>query len=226
MTPDTDDETDRAASVRDAVDDATEEERVPDIPAEAVNEAERLTRLARAAAERAGGDEDDAPPETPAEAEVYRDRRDELVAEYDYETRIREEDDTLVLYPEEWLEDGVVQFDRIENTDRGVEVNLSGAGDPERWRDVADHNEELVAAVAAEYGETHAANARAFAAFMSNHYAKEIERATTDEVTEFLEEYYPRNAWPSETEASLVEESVENLFAVAGVETATVENGR
>lgn len=187
-----------------------DDERVPDIPADAVDEAERLTRLARAAERR----EDDAATE---EANVYRTRREELVAEHDYETRIRDEDDTLVLYPEEWLEDGVVQLDRVENTDRGVEVTLSGPGDPEHWQEVADHNDDLVAAVADD-APAHEANAEAVAAFASNHYAKEIEKLTAEEVREFLGEYYPRNAWPSDTQASLIEESVRKLFAAAETE--------
>ncbi|MEF8800753.1 MAG: hypothetical protein V5A38_05955 [Halolamina sp.] len=230
MTPDRDtDAASRAEAVRDAVDDETEtdEERIPDIPEDAVREAERLTRLARATAQREAGGQEDAPErpaEAPSEADIYRERREALVADHEYESRIREEDDTLVLYPEEWLEDGVVQFDRIEETDRGVEVSLSGAGDPEQWRDVADHNDALVDAVAEEYGEAHAANARAFATFMNNHYAKEIERATADEVTEFLDEYYPRNSWPSEMEASLVEESVKKLFSVADTERTVVSS--
>ncbi|NHX35417.1 hypothetical protein G9C84_02970 [Halolamina sp. R1-12] len=183
---------------------------MPDIPADAVDEAERLTRLARAADRRG----DDAAAE---EASVYRERRDDLVAEHDYETRIRDEDDTLVLYPEEWLEDGVVQLDRIEETDRGVEVTLSGPGDPERWQEVADHNDDLVAAVADDAPE-HEANARALAAFASNHYAKPLEKLTAEEVREFLDEYYPRNAWPSEAQASLIGESVRKLFAAADTE--------
>jgi hypothetical protein len=230
MTPDRDtDATARAEAVRDAVDDETEtdEERIPDIPEDAVREAERLTRLARAAERREPGGQAGAterPADAPSEADVYRERRAELVGVHEYESRIRAEDDTLVLYPQEWLADGVVQFDRIEETDRAVEVSLSGAGDPEQWRDVADHNEALADAVAEEHGETHGANARAFAAFMSNHYAKEIERATADEVTEFLEEYYPRNSWPSETEAALVEESVKKLFSVADTKRPVLDS--
>ena len=187
-----------------------EEERVPDIPADAVDETERLTRLARAAERR----EDDAAAE---EASVYRNRREELVETHDYETRLRDEDDTLVLYPEEWLEDGVVQLDRVEETDRAVEISLSGPGDPEHWQEIADHNDELVETVAEESPD-HEANARAIAAFASNHYAKPVEKLTAEEVELFLDEYYPRNAWPSETDASLVEASVRKLFAAADSE--------
>jgi hypothetical protein len=190
--------------------DGGNEERVPDIPADAVDEAERLTRLARAAERR----DDDAAAE---EASVYRERREELVTDHDYETRIRDEDDTLVLYPEEWLEDGVVQLDRVENTDRGVEVTLSGPGDPERWQEIADHNDDLVDAVA-EAAPEHEANARALATFASNHYAKPAEKLTAEEVQVFLDDYYPRNAWPSEADASLIEASVRKLFVAAGAE--------
>lgn len=194
---------------------AEPDERIPDIPEDAVAEAERLTRLARAAEERQGetasGFEDDAL----AEAEAYREQRETLVADHEYESRIREEDDTLVLYPEEWLEDGVVQFDRIEETERAVELQLSGAGDPEQWQEIAAYNDALAETVAEEYGDAHGANASAFATFVSNHYAKQVERVTPDEVQVFLTEYYPRNAWPSEAEASLVEESVQKMFAVA-----------
>lgn len=209
-----------------------DEERVPDIPAEAVDEAERLTRLARAAERRADADNDDAAEsqrlssanqkseisdDAAEEAELYRERRTELAADHDYEDRIRDEDDTLVLYPEEWLEDGIVQFDRIEETDRAVEVNLSGPGDPEHWQEVADHNDALVDAVA-ESAPTHEANARAFTDFASNHYAKPAEDLTAEEVREFLEEYYPRNVWPDEADASLVDESVRKVYEAADSE--------
>ncbi|WP_411907620.1 hypothetical protein, partial [Salmonella enterica] len=72
------------------------DDRVPDVPAEVVDEAERLTRLARQT-------------EDEAAAAFYRDRRDELVDGHDYVPRLRDEDDTLVLYPEEWMDDGTVQ---------------------------------------------------------------------------------------------------------------------
>ncbi|GAB3414484.1 hypothetical protein GCM10027435_09480 [Haloparvum alkalitolerans] len=170
-------------------------ERVPDIPRDAVTEAERLTRLARDAVDDAA-------------ATAYRERRDELVAAHDYEPRIREEDDTLVLYPAEWVEDGTVQFDRIEDTDRGVEVSLSGPGDAERYEEVASHNDAVADRIEREHGAAHAANVRAFGAFMANHYVKELDRATLDERAEFLEEYYPRNVWPDEEQRAVVEESL------------------
>uniref|UniRef100_UPI000678F5D8 DUF7108 domain-containing protein n=1 Tax=Halobellus rufus TaxID=1448860 RepID=UPI000678F5D8 len=169
---------------------ATEE-----IPAEVVEESERLTRLVEEAAVE--------------EAEAaYRERRDELVDEHDFTARVREEDDTLVLYPEEWVDDGVVQFDRIDDTDRAVEVSLSGPDHGADWDAVEEANQAIVEAIEAEYGPDHAANVRTFADFMGNHYLKRVDEATADEREEFLTEYYPRNAWPSKEQESIVAESV------------------
>lgn len=166
-----------------------------EVPEEVVSEAERLTRLASDAA-------------VEAEAEVYRDRRESVVAEHDFVPRVREADDTLVLYPEEWVEDGVIQVGGIEDTDRAVEVSLSGPDHGAEWEAVEADNEAIVEAVAEAHGRTHAANVRAFADFMGNHYLKRVDDATDAEREEFLTEYYPRNAWPSAEQAAVVEESL------------------
>jgi hypothetical protein len=167
------------------------------LPEEVIDEAERLTRLAREAVDE-------------SEATLYREARGEILAKHDYTARVREEDDdVLVLYPEEWVEDGTVYPERIEDIDRGIERPLSGAGDPDDWEAVREHNEAIVEEVAAEYDERHAANAQALADFMNNHYAKPIEQATDAELAEFLDEYYPRNVWPTDDQKAVVEESVE-----------------
>ncbi|MFA1610558.1 DUF7108 domain-containing protein [Halobellus rubicundus] len=166
-----------------------------EVPDDVVEEAERLTRLA-----------DEAAVEDAAEA--YRDRRDDLVADHDFTARVRDEDDTLVLYPEEWVEDGTVQFDRIDDTDRAVEVSLSGPDHGAEWDAIEERNEAIVDAIEAAHGPDHAANVRAFADFMGNHYLKAVDDATRDEREEFLTEYYPRNAWPSKKQESIVAESV------------------
>ncbi|WP_192498292.1 DUF7108 family protein [Halorussus halophilus] len=182
---------------------ATGEEATGDeeIPQETVEEAERLTRLARDAV-------DD------AEAETYLEDRDELVAEHEFAVRVREDDtnDVLVLHPEEWVEDGRIRVERVEDTDRAVEIRLDGPGDPEDWEAVDAHNAEVADRVHEEHGEVHGENARAFADFMSNHYARPVESATSGEVEEFLNEYYPRNAWPSKKQRKAVGESVELVF--------------
>jgi hypothetical protein len=66
--------------------------------------------------------------------------------------------------------------------------------------------------VAGEHGAVHGANARALADFASNHYAKPIEDLTGGERAEFLEEYFPRNAFPTDDQKAVVEESVRLVF--------------
>jgi len=166
-----------------------------ELPDDVVAEAERLTRLAR----RASGEE----------AAAYRRDRDERLAEYGYTARIREEDDTLVCYPTEWLdEDGQVRTEWIEDISRGVERPLSGPGDPDDWDAVATHNRDIAARTAEKHGEPHGETARALAAFASNHYAKPIEALTEAELAEFREEYFPRNAWPSDEQRETLSLSI------------------
>ncbi|MFC7081035.1 DUF7108 family protein [Halorussus caseinilyticus] len=185
----------------DTSDDAPPNDELPDAT---VERAERLTRLARDAV-------DD------AEADAYREERAELLADHDFTARVREEDtgSTLVLHPDEWVEDGTIRTDRIEDTDRAVEVSLSGPGNPDEWEEVEDHNRELTQRVREAHGDVHGDNADAFADFMGNHYARPMESATSGEVEEFLAEYFPRNAWPTEKQRTVVEESIDLVFEVA-----------
>jgi len=173
-------------------------------PDDAVDEAERLTRLAR----RVGDDE---------EAAAYRERRDRLLAEHDYEARVREDDDgdTLVCYPAEWLDDGTVRVERIEDTDRAAERPLSRGGEAEEWESVEEHNRRLVESVRKAYGDAEAANARAFADFMGNHYSRRMETATEAELREFEQQYYPRNVWPTDEQRDLLERSLRAVFEIA-----------
>lgn len=167
-----------------------------ELPGDVVSEAERLTRLAREAVDE-------------NEAEAYREARADLLADHDFEARVREENrDTLVLYPSEWVVDGTVHPDRIEDIDRGIERPLEGPGEADEWETIAEHNHEIAEAVAEEHGEVHGANAHAMADFASNHYAKPIGDLTREEREEFLTEYFPRNAFPSDDQKAVVEESV------------------
>jgi hypothetical protein len=104
-----------------------------DLPDPVIDEAERLTRLARDAI-------DD------AEARAYRENRDATLADYGYTARVREDDtrDVLVYHPEEWIEDGQIHPERVEDIDRGVERPLSGPGESADWDVVAEHNDDLV----------------------------------------------------------------------------------
>jgi len=169
-----------------------------DLPDETAERAERLTRLAREAVDDAG-------------AAAYREERADLLAEHGFTPRVRADDDgeTLVLHPDEWTEDGTIRPDRIDDTSRAVEIQLTGPGDPDDWNAVAERNREVAARVREVHGEVHGDNAVAFADFMSNHYARPIESATDEEVAEFLTEYFPRNAWPSEKQRTVAGESVE-----------------
>jgi len=171
---------------------------MPDLPADTQDEVERLTRLARQAVDEGA-------------AAAYRDQRAALLADHDYEARIREEDtgDVLVCYPAEWVADGVIQPEKVDDTDRGVEIRLSGPGEPDEWDEVEERNRAVVERVRADHGEVHGATARALADFMGNHYAKPIADATPDELAEFREEYFTRNAWPTEQQRALLDDSVE-----------------
>jgi hypothetical protein len=192
--------------------------RVPDVPVEAVEEAERLTRLAREA------ESAEPTPEIEQAAEQYRERRDALAAEYGYTARVREEDDALVLYPDEWMEDGTVRLDRVEDTDRAVEVSLSGPGDADRYREVAAYNEAVAAAVAEREAAVHARTAETFATFMSNHYVRTVDDATPEMRAEFREEYLVRNGWPTDEQLDAVDKSLSVIASVAAdVEVADAE---
>jgi len=214
-------------------------DRVPDIPVKAVDEAERLTRLARevkaaretetardaeairdaeAAREAEATREAEAAQPTPnieEAAAFYRKRRDELAAEHGYVPRVREEDDTLVLYPDEWMDGDTVRVDRIEDTDRAVEVSLSGPGDAGRYRAVAAYNDAVAEAVAEREAAVHARTAEAFAAFMSNHYVRRVDEAGPETRAEFREEYLVRNGWPTDEQLAVVEESLSVIESVA-----------
>ena len=174
-----------------------------ELPSETVAEAERLTHLARGAV-------DD------AETAAYRTQRSELLAEYGFTARVREEDDggeTLVCHPVEWLDsNGVVDISAIQNTDRATEVRLSGRGEQGTWADAEEYNRAVVETIRAEDGAVHAENARAFADFMGNHYASTVDDARTVHVREFIDEYYPRNAWPSDEAEAVLEASLRLVF--------------
>ena len=169
-----------------------------ELPEETVNEATRLTKLAREAVD-------------PDETKAYREHRAELLTEYDFTARVREEDstETLVLHPEEWVEGGMIRPERVTEIDRAVERQIAGPEDPDDWEHVETHNRAIVTRVREQYGETHGKNADAFADFMGNHYAKPVEEATNKERREFLSEYFVRNAWPSNDQKEIVEQSLE-----------------
>ena len=183
-----------------------ESEAAVDVPKPVVDRAETLTRRAREAVD-------------PGEREAYLDEREDLVADHDYVARVREaeDDETLVLHPDEWLEDGVVRIDRIEDTDRAVERPLSDAGatGDEDWEAIESHNRAVAERVRERHGDANGANAHAFADFMGNHHHKRVEDATRDEREVFLTEYFVRNAWPTDEQRAVVERSLELVMETA-----------
>lgn len=166
-----------------------------------VSEAVRLTRLSRV-------DE--------SNAEVYIEERDSLVGERGYRARVRE-DDTLVLYPDDWVVDGTVRVDKIEDKNRALELPLDPEG--RAWEEVHDENRSLLESFAESVeDEAHVFNASAFAEFVENHYSISVRDARQKHVREFLDEYYVRNVWPSEDAAGRVGESLSLLFDSVGLE--------
>ena len=172
-----------------------------ELPDDVVEAATRLTRLSRQV-----GD--------PAEADAYRERRDAQLTDHEFTARVREEDETLVLYPDEWLDDGTVVLERIEDTDRAVERSLTASNEGS-WKEIEAHNREIVDAVDAEYGSPHTETVRAFADFMGNHYLGRIDNATDEQREEFTREYFVRNAWPSKKQREVVETSLSYITAVS-----------
>lgn len=199
--------TDAEDQTTEATTDSVEEREstASDVPEDVVSEAERLTHLAREAPEE-------------QEAAAYLSEREQLLAQYDFVGRVREEDDTLVLHPKEWVEDGTISLSKIDNTDRAAEVSLSGPGDPTEWDSIEQYNAEIVEAVRTAHGDVHAANARAFADFMGNHYARRVDSASAEEIQEFRSEYFLRNAWPSAEQKQAIEDSITLVFGAANAE--------
>lgn len=187
-----------------------------DLPSETVDTAVRLTRFARRAID------DD-------EAAAYRRERDETLAAFGYVARVREEDDrtVLVCYPDEWVVDGTVRTDRIEDRGRAIERPVGGAGEPGSYDRIDAHNRRVADAVEAAAGPVHGANAHAFADFMGNHYLRRVESASRTELEEFLTDYYQRNAWPTEAQREMVEESLRHVFEITDtpVPPGLVDNG-
>jgi hypothetical protein len=190
----------------DATRDAAPADGDPPLPVDVVTRAVTLTRRLRQAVD----DEDRA---------AFGAERDRLLADHGYVARVREDaaGETLVLYPDEWVDDGVVRVDRVEDPGRAVERSLSGVGSDD-WDDVAAHNRRIADRVADVHGDPHGATAHAYADFMSNHYAKRLEAASPAERREFREEYLPRNGWPTEAQREAVEESLRRIEETAETE--------
>lgn len=195
-------------SDREPMTDETSENGASDsLPDGVIERATTLTRRARDAVDE-------------NERSAYLERRDDRLREHGYTARIRdgETGETLVLYPEEWVEDGTVRFDRIADTDRAVERSISGPGSGDDWEEIDRYNRAVASRVRQQHGDVHGETATAFADFMSNHYAKPIEAATAEEREEFRTEYFVRNAWPTDEQRERVDESIRLIVEAADSE--------
>lgn len=154
--------------------------------------------------------------------QVLEHRRGALLADHGYASRIRRDEDgaVLVCYPDDWLEAGTVDTDRIEDLDRAIELPLDRGDQDADWAEIAAANEAIADRVNAEHGQVHGANAARFVAFMNDHRGRKVETATEADIEEFLTEYYPRNAWPNDRERAAVESSIEKLLALANGDEA------
>lgn len=162
-----------------------------------IERARQLTKRARAIS-----DED--------AAQRIRAVRDRLLDRWEYRAREREDDTGvyLILYPTAWLGDGGIDVDAIEDIDRAEEVPLE-RGDKERtWESIHSNNMSVATAIERKYGPVHGKTARDFGTYLSNHHLLRIEEATANEFEDFRTEYFPRNCWPSEEQAALLERSL------------------
>lgn len=138
------------------------------------------------------------------------DKRDEILRQYDYRARVRDEDDVLILYPEDWInENKNVDPKDIESIDSAFEIPLSGSRDNADWDEVERINSNIVDSIREEHGEIHGDNTREFADFMGNHKLKKIPNMTEEDKMEFLEYYFPRNVWATDEQESSVEQSMD-----------------
>ncbi|MFP4590236.1 MAG: rnhA operon protein [Halobacteriales archaeon] len=148
---------------------------------------------------------------TDERARRLEERRSRLLERLDARAHVREDDEgtVLVIYPSAWVVDSTVEPDRIDDRSRAVEIPLDPREREASWDAVMGHNESVAEAVARRHGADHGANASAFATYLANHHLRRVEDATEAEVRTFLEDYYPRNVWPTDAQASLVGRSVE-----------------
>lgn len=159
-----------------------------------VDEAVRLTRIGMS-----GNDE-------------AREKRNRIAEQNGYVPRERD-DGVLVLHPEDWIEDGVVDLDAFD-ADDAYEIPLDGRG----FEEAREANDAVVEefATGTETDEADVFNARSFCEFCENHHSVAIENATAEQVDEFINEYYVRNVWASQEAERRLESSLEKLFEFVG----------
>lgn len=154
------------------------------------------------------------------------DRRDRLLEASGARARVRQDDEgeTLIIYPERWVDgDGRVDPTDINDPSEAVSLPLVDTSTPsdDDWPEIDAHNQAVADAVAELHGPVHGATAEALATYLSNHHLRRIEHATEAELRTFSDDYFIRNAWPTQQQRAVLEESIE-----LAVDTATARSAR
>lgn len=150
------------------------------------------------------------------EISAYQQRRDDLLAPFGYTCRIRTDNDgeVLVCYPKEWLDGDTINIDKMDDLTQAIERPIFDSPSERNFSEIEQHNRAIASGIAKDHGPIHGTTASAFADFMSNHYKQRIEEATVTEFEEFRTEYFPRNAWPSDVQKRVLDETIQLLKTV------------
>ncbi|MFB6187930.1 MAG: rnhA operon protein, partial [Halobacteriaceae archaeon] len=147
----------------------------------------------------------------------YKQRRRELLDRFDYEFHLRstENETVLVCYPSAWMDNGIVDIEAIDDRDKAIERNLNSTHSEKDWETIYTINNEIATDVKESYGKIHGQTATAFSEFMSNHRMAPIWNATANDIIEFLQEYFVRNAWPTDAQSAVVNRSLRYTIEMA-----------
>lgn len=135
------------------------------------------------------------------------DRVRDVASDHGFRARLRD-DDVLVLHPDGWLdEDGVLRGD--VDPDEALEVPLGDSGGAEEAR---ERNDELLDGFEREVGDEDVwFNVELFAEYCETHHGVAVDEVTARQLEEFVDEYYPRNVWASESAEEKLERSLQAL---------------
>lgn len=135
------------------------------------------------------------------------DRMEDIAGDHGYRARLRD-DDVLVLHPDDWLDDeGVLHGD--VDPDDALEIHLGDSGGAEEAR---MRNDDLLEGFEADVEDEDVRfNVERFAEYCENHHGVAVDEVTSQQVEEFVDEYYPRNVWPSGSAEEKLESSLRAL---------------
>ncbi|MFB6284114.1 MAG: hypothetical protein ABEK59_09320 [Halobacteria archaeon] len=155
--------------------------------------------------------------------DIWRDA-EEMAEREGYSLNYRTDDAVLVVYPEYWTRDGVVDFDAVEDTDAAYEFPLETKGLD--FPELRKRNSRILDRYRRETEDSdHVYNAEAFVEYLENHHHTTVKAATEEQVKYFLEDYYVRNVWPPEGAEEKLTESLKELLRIADNPAVTFEYG-